>query len=160
MIIALTGTPGTGKTRLSKGLAKKLEFKLLNLNYFIKREKLYSGYDSQRRTYIADLNKIQKFVNKKVNKENYIIDSHISHLLKVDKVIVLRCNPDILKKVLENMEAELIGVISQEARQTNKKVYDYDTTNKSITKSIKQITKLLKTKGNKSIDWLTCLKQK
>jgi adenylate kinase len=168
MLIALSGTPGCGKTSVSKRLAKKLDFKLLTLNYFIKREKLYSGYDKKRKTYIADLKKIQKFVDKKI-KNNYIIDSHMSHLLKVDKVIVLRCEPEELKKrlkrkgwskkkILENIEAELIGIISSEARKKHKKVYDIDTTNKSINLIINKIIKLLKIKGNKPIDWLTCLK--
>ncbi len=128
MIIALTGTPGCGKTTLSKLLAKRTGFNLLDLNKKIKKEKLYSGYDKKRRTSIVDPVKIRRFVNRETKTGNWIIDSHLSHFLDVDLVIVLRCKPQELKKRLEikkwkkekireNVEAELVGVISYEARK-------------------------------------------
>lgn len=152
-MIALTGTPGTGKTNVAKILKDK--FTVIDLNKIIKKEKLYSGYDRKRKTYIADLKKIEKFL-RKINKENLIIDSHLSHLLPknlIDIVIVLRCEPEELKKRLkrkrwnknktqENYEAELIGLISFEAKK-HKKVLEIDTTNKKPEKVAKIIERLL-----------------
>jgi adenylate kinase len=134
MRISLTGTPGTGKTRLSKILAKRTKFKILYLNKAVKKHKLYSGYDKERKTYIADMRKVTNFVKKKTKEGNWIIDSHLSHLLSpkiIDKVIVLRCDPKILeerlkrknwnnKKIQENVEAEMIGLIAWEARKHKK----------------------------------------
>lgn len=168
MIIALTGTPGCGKTTLSKLLAKKLGFNLLELNKKIKEKKLYSGYDKKRGTYIIDPTKVRRFVNRETKKEDWIIDSHLSHFLNVDFVIVLRCNPEELKKRLkikkwkkdkieENVEAELIGVISYEARKKHKLVFDVDTTGKGVNKVVETIEDILKRKGDKyksAINWI------
>ena len=40
------------------------------------------------------------------HRSDIVIDSHISHLLDVDKVIVLRCHPNELKQRLKNREYE------------------------------------------------------
>ncbi len=88
-MIALTGTPGCGKTSISKKLAKNLDYELIDLNKMIKKNKLYDKYDKKFDTYVVDIKKIK---NLKFPKKS-IIDSHLSHFLKADKVIVLRCDP-------------------------------------------------------------------
>jgi adenylate kinase len=167
MIIAITGTPGCGKSTVSKALNKKLKYILVDLNKAIKENKVYSGYDRKRKSYIVDIKKLSKFF-KKIKKGNMIIDSHLSHYLPMDIVIVLRCQPKELdrrmktkkwgkEKRRENFEAELIGLISYEARQCNKKVYDIDTTDGRINRIINDILKVLNGKGNKfarPMDWL------
>lgn len=134
MIIAITGTPGVGKSRLSKVLSKNLGFNVLHLNREIKRHRLYSGYDKKRKTYIADMKKVDKFVKNLTSKGDWIIDSHLSHLLPtklVDKVIVLRCDIKELErrlkkkrwnkaKIQENIEAEMVDVISYESKKHKK----------------------------------------
>jgi len=163
MIIALTGTPGCGKTTISKKLSKKYE--IVDLNKMIKDKKLYDSYDRKRKTYIVDVKKIDKYI--KNLKGNVIIDSHLSHLLNhIDLVIVLRCKPNILEsrlkkkkwndcnKIRENVEAEMISLISWEARQRYKKVFDVDTS-KSL--GINTIERIINGKGAKykrQIDWL------
>ncbi|MCD6477047.1 MAG: adenylate kinase family protein [Candidatus Aenigmarchaeota archaeon] len=160
-IIAITGTPGTGKSSIAKDLAKKLNYKLIDLNDIIIKQKLYSGYDRKMRSYVVDINKIKnlKFEN------NVIIEGHLSHFLKVDKVIVLRCKPEELEKRLkrrkyskekikQNVESELIGIITWEARKYNKVVYDIDTAKKTKRQVLNTIIKYLKTRrSNKIIDW-------
>lgn len=149
MRIALTGTPGTGKTTLSRLLAKKTKFRVLYLNKAVVRYKLYSGYDRERKTYVADIKKINDFVKKRTKKGDWIIDSHLSHLLSpkiIDKVIVLRCDTKELerrlrrkhwskKKIEENVEAEMIGVIAWEARK-HKIVLEVDATKPKAIKKI------------------------
>ena len=162
MIIALTGTPGCGKTTISKKLSKKYE--IIDLNKMIKSKKLYDSYDRKRKTYVVDVKKIDKYV--KGLKGDVIIDSHLSHLLNhIDLVIVLRCKPSILEKRLknkkwnkekirENIEAEMIGLISWEARQRYKKVFDVDTSKSS---GIRTIERIINGKGAKykiQINWL------
>ena len=46
-MIALTGTPGTGKSSIAKKLAKKLGYELIDLNDVIKKKKLYEKYDKE-----------------------------------------------------------------------------------------------------------------
>ena len=48
MIIAVSGSPGTGKTTVAKELAKKLKYKYLDVNALIKERGLSSGHDDVR----------------------------------------------------------------------------------------------------------------
>jgi len=163
MKVAITGTPGTGKSHLSKKLAKKLGYTLIELNEVIKKEKLYDCYDRSRRTYVTDIKKIKRHF-KNLDKD-VIIDSHLSHYLNVDIVIVLRCEPDKLRrrlirkkwnkaKIEENVEAEMISLISWEARQRHKKVFDVDTSNNKALSVMERIIKGKGTKYKKQINWL------
>ncbi len=145
-VIAITGTPGTGKSSAAR-ILKKRGFAVIALNSEIKRHKLYSGYDKKRKNYVADFGKMEEFLKKELVAEKYhnrkvIIDSHLSHFLPsslISTVIVLRCEPAALEKRLkkkgwnswkirENAEAEIIGLIEYEARKKHKKVFVVDTT--------------------------------
>ncbi len=144
MRIAITGTPGTGKTTCSKGITGRCE--ILHLNDIMKEKKLYQGFDEERQTLIADIEAIEKELD---GKDNIVIDSHISHLLNVDKVIVLRCHPkelkkrlerrvyseeiDIKKSIEENTSAEALDVILVESIEIHgeDKVYEIDGTRKT-----------------------------
>tara|TARA_A100001037_G_C15151455_1_gene639545 strand:- start:1468 stop:2004 length:537 start_codon:yes stop_codon:yes gene_type:complete len=143
MRIAITGTPGTGKTTCSKNITQGCE--ILHLNDIIKEKKLYQGFDENRQTLIADIKAIEKHLD---GKDNIVIDSHISHLLEVDKVIVLRCHPielkkrlegreyneeiDIEKSIEENVKAESLDVILVESVEIHgeSRVYEIDGTGK------------------------------
>ena len=152
MRIAITGTPGTGKTTCSKGITGKYE--ILHLNEIIKEKKLYQGFDEERQTLIADVDAIEKELD---GKDNIVIDSHISHLLNVDKVIVLRCHPkelkrrlkgrtyregvDIERSIEENTRAEALDIILVESIeiQGENKVYEIDGTGRAPEEIIQEI---------------------
>lgn len=158
-VIALTGTPGTGKSSATKILEKK-GFAAIELNSEIKKRRLYSSYDRKRKTHVADFGKIEKFLKKELKKyknKKVIIDSHLSHLLPasiVNAVIVLRCSPNDLEKRLEkkgwdkgkireNIEAEIIGLIEYEARKRHRKVFVIDSTKLTAEQVAKKIGRLL-----------------
>ena len=69
MIIGITGTPGCGKTFLSKKLfkdlkSKNLKVELINLTSYVKDKKLLESYDSKDKTYDVDVTKLSKsFIN-------------------------------------------------------------------------------------------------
>jgi len=167
-MIAISGVPGTGKTEISKLLSKKLNYKLVSINEFAEELDAFIGYDKKMESRILDMNKLKKEIKKL--KGNIILEGHTSHLFPVDVVIVLRCNPEILKKrlekrfpsnrlkVQENLEAEILGVITSEAIMNNKKVYEIDTSEKSVEQSVNDILKILKGKTDEfkigKIDWL------
>jgi len=168
MKIAISGVPATGKTEISKFLSKKLNYKLVPINELAEELDAFTGYDKKMESKILDITKLKKEIKKL--KGNVIIEGHTSHLFPVDMIIVLRCNPEILKKRLKkkfpsnplkiqvNMEAEILGVITSEAVMNNKKVYEIDTTNKSVEESVDGILKILKGETEKfkvgEIDWL------
>ena len=174
MIVALSGTPGTGKTSVSN-LLKEKEYAVISINEVAFENNFVVGIDEKRDSKIIDIDKVNDYI-----KEHYkttditIIEGHSSHLLKdVDKVIILRCHPTELKKRLkskgwkndkikENVEAETIDVILCEATEVHpaNHLFEIDTTHKKIESIASSIIEILnnsfepRTKYNiGTIDW-------
>lgn len=143
MIIAITGTPGVGKTTVSRIVKEKLEGCLIDINELVEKEHLYNGIDAEKGYKIVELEELfNKLDDLTIDKSfNIIIEGHLSHLYRgCDSVIVLRAHPDILRermdvknwdesKISENIEAEIIGVCSYEAYEIHgEKANEIDTT--------------------------------
>ena len=177
-IILLTGTPGCGKTLIGKKLAKNLEGLFIDIPVLIKKKKLFSYYDRKYRSYIIDLKKLKKELNKiyKMEEKKIIISSHFPiHIPKekLCKIIVLRCNPLILikrlkkrnypyRKIRDNIISELIDLVYYEAIKCygKKMVFQLDVSNKKINEIIREISLIL-LKNNKQyiIDWIASLEK-
>ncbi|MGC8686876.1 MAG: adenylate kinase family protein [Thermoplasmata archaeon] len=151
MIICISGTPGTGKTYLSS----RFNSNVINLNDFSKRNGCTKGYDRKRKSEIVNVECLKK---KLKNVDNIILEGHYAHLLKCNIVIILRTSPKILKKRLiergydlqkiqENLEAEALGIITQEALKMNENVYEIDTTSLDIDVIMNEIRKILNGEG-------------
>ena len=82
-IICVTGSVASGKTTISKKLAKSLNFKYIDITELVKKNKIYDGYDKKNKCYIVDTKKLNKFLIKLISnsKKSLIIDSHLSHYL-------------------------------------------------------------------------------
>ena len=65
--IIVTGTPGTGKTTLSKNLAERLNFHYLDVNLIIKKYGLSEGYDKKRKTKIIDVKRLNWALIKEIS---------------------------------------------------------------------------------------------
>jgi len=107
------------------------------------------------------------------HKGTVIIDGHYAHDYKpkIDEVIVfvLRRAPWVLydeleqrgydeKKVWANIESEMMGICSNEARENHDMVCEIDTTGlplKEITTSIRRIIEEKDSCPTEQIDWLT-----
>ena len=103
------------------------------------------------------------------NHPNTIFEGHIAHFLKnIDKIIVLRCHPNELKnrlssrnysdeKIRENMEAEALNIICEEAIESydEKNVFEIDTSTMTIEESIEKLKNIMNgnIKSNKRIDY-------
>lgn len=165
MKIAITGTPGTGKTTIAKKLADTTDLKYVSINELAKENDCISGRDDERAADIIDIGCLTKIVDEM---DNCILDGHVSHLFDVTKVIVLRTEPNVLKqrlkkkgwpddKINENCEAEYIGIIAVEARNKNNTVLDINTTHAGPDEITNTLTKLCfdaDIKKFEQIDWI------
>ena len=146
MIIALTGTPGTGKTSVSKVLEKNF-FYVVDLNKIAVKKSFVLGNDKVRNSKIVDIERLNEYINNFYsNNKTVFVEGHLSHLLKsVDKVIVLRCSPKELRnrlyykgwnedKIRENVEAEILDIILCESVEIHyeNNIFEIDTTGNSV----------------------------
>ena len=156
MIIALTGTPGTGKTLVGQTL-KKQGYRVVDLNKLAVEKNFVVGVDEERQSKIVDTEKLDRYVREKFSNEKLtILEGHLSHLLgSVDKIIILRCHPRVLKKRLfnkgwsgkkidENVESEILDIILCETleKHPGEHVFEIDTTHRStdgVAECVKEI---------------------
>jgi adenylate kinase len=126
-VIVVTGTPGTGKTKFSKTLAKEVGAAYLPLTEYVTKNRLYLGIDRRRASKIIDLNRTRKNIRGLLARSPglVVIDTHVPvgvvDRRAVKQVFVLRCHPRILKKRLrakgwnhrkiqENLLAEILDI--------------------------------------------------
>jgi len=153
MRVAVTGTPGTGKTSAVEALETSdagvpNDLEVVHLNEAIEPEGLYEEHDEERDSYVVDFEAISAFLD---GREEVLIESHLAHHLDVDRVIVLRCAPEELERrleargeanpekaesaasIAENAESEALDVILAEAvdRHGRDAVYEIETTDRS-----------------------------
>lgn len=177
MITAISGTPGIGKTSVAKILAKKMNASYISLSVLVKEKKVRSIYDKKRKTCAVSVSDLQEAASRKIKKsrkniiKNVIIDGHLSHLLKADVAVILRCNPAELRKRMakkrwseakmrENLIAEILGAASIEAMEKygKSKVVEIDTSKKTPAEAAALIEEILNNHARRKkyaprIDW-------
>ena len=147
--VAVTGTPGTGKTTATdllagNGAADGLDCEVLHLNDAIRDNGLYESEDAERGSLVADMDALAEWVDDRVAASEapvVILESHLAHHLDADRVAVLRCAPEELEsrltergddaaKASENAESEALDLVLSEAvaRHGPEHVYEIDTT--------------------------------
>jgi len=177
------GTPGVGKTAISRNLAEKIKAIHIDLGELVKREGLIAGADKERKTLIVDKTKlskrVQEIIKQQKGKRNIIIDGHYATDIvppkDVTKVIVLRRHPQELKQMMEkrgfknrklweNLAAEILDICLYDAIKAcgTEKVCEIDVTVKNVKEAVDDIISVLN--GNKPcmikiVDWLGQLEQ-
>ena len=146
MIVALSGTPGTGKTSVSI-LLQDLGYEVISLNEIAFKKGFINGFDKKRKSNLLDIKKINNYIKNNFKNDNIVfVEGHLSHWLKcADRVIILRCHPDELRKrlafkgwseekVQENVHAEILDVILIETLDVHSEehIFEIDTTGKSV----------------------------
>jgi len=134
--VAVTGTPGTGKTTATT----LLDDSVIHLNELIREAGLWTERDTDRDSLVADLDAVREAVGEWTG----VAESHLAHHLDADRVVVLRCHPDVLEdrlrergasetKAVENAESEALDVILSEAveRHGPDAVYEVDTSDRT-----------------------------
>ena len=138
-ILGITGSPGTGKKSVAPMVAEKLGMQCLSLNDLARSYHLVRGTSGE-----VDAGKLRSRLRRGLPRDAvvhghllpYVVDARL-----VSKVVVLRCEPGALKerlsargyepdKIIEDVEAELIGVVSSDAFDTygKEKTWEVDTT--------------------------------
>lgn len=149
-IIFISGTPCTGKTTISEKLSEKLNWELVKINDLAISNNLVLGIDEDKGYKIIDVDALNDLLLKIISEhENLIVEGHLSHLCSgADKLIVLRCRPEILKerlalrnysssKINENLEAEAMGVCSAESLDIyDNNVYELDVSDLAIGEAV------------------------
>ncbi|WP_134672180.1 adenylate kinase family protein [Halorussus marinus] len=139
MSVAVTGTPGTGKTSAVEALDTDLD--VVHLNELIREADLWTERDADRDSLVADLDAVRERL---AGREELLVESHLAHNLDVDRVVVLRCHPEELRrrltergeadeKAAENAESEALDVILSEAVAEHgiENVYEIETTDRT-----------------------------
>lgn len=150
MKILISGTPGTGKTKVAEILAKKLKFSLIKVNDFALKHNLIEGKDKKRNASIVNESRLKNEIRKL--KGDFVIEGHLAHFCDGDIIIILRTEPKELikrlkakkwpyKKIQENMDAERMEIILEEAKKLHDNVIVIDTTNKKAEQAANEIIK-------------------
>ena len=158
MLVALSGTPGTGKTAVSDLLQKK-GYLVISLNEIAIKNSFISGIDKKRNSKILDIKRLNEYIYKNYASGDLVfIEGHAAHFLNsAEKVILLRCRPKKLKKrlekkgwneekVKENIEAESLDVILCETVEyfPEDSIFEIDTSNKTIESISESIVEIIK----------------
>jgi len=184
-IIIITGTPGTGKTSLSDLVCKELGCKLFKTNKFIIDNEFFDEWDEERDTPIINHEKIKEFflnfIKELPENARIIVEGHYFDFIPkklVNKIIILRSYPSVLKerlenrgynqsKINENVQAEILGNIMGLILEIYDQIplFQLDTSHIDIEESKNLILNFLQdkissTKVSDYIDWLPILEEK
>ena len=132
MLVALTGTPGTGKSSASIVLSER-GYKVTTV------EELAKKHDAGMREegcLVVDIEALSDCISD-MPERDLLIEGHLAHHLPNDICIVLRAHPDLIIKRLKergydeettmaNTEAEAIDVILVEALENCDSVFEVD----------------------------------
>ena len=159
--IAVTGTPGTGKTTFCSAS----NHRATTVEEIAETHGCLGEVEDDGAAPID----VEKLISTVVWSDDnpLLIDGHLSHLLPVDAIILIRCHPSVLRKRLserdysqtkidENVECELIGVIAAEC--LDKPCLELDSAigiDAMITNTERWITDGFKPRRpNEGIDWI------
>ena len=169
--LALTGTPGVGKTTISSFLTNE-GLQVISVESLAEKLGCIDAEDPVDRARPIDV--VEMCSQLKTDWSNSpivstVIDGHLSHLLPVDCYIIVRCNPSVLRgrledrgyteqKIRQNLEWEIIGGAWNEV-SSGLPVIELDATSGPIEGKVKRIMQWM-TDGFKPdrpaspIDWI------
>ncbi|MGC8580811.1 MAG: adenylate kinase family protein [Thermoplasmata archaeon] len=154
MRVGITGTPGVGKSTVLNAIDTKMN--KVHLSDWARE--FYRSSNEEIEVCIDDM------VSYFSSYDNTIFEGHLAHYLPLDKVIVLRCDPVLLKerymsrqypnkKIIDNLECEALDLILIESINIHgkEKIYEYDTTKKTIKEVGDYIQSVIDGKANPQV---------
>jgi adenylate kinase len=161
MQLLITGTPGTGKTTVSKQLAAKLGYAYLNeMDFSVKNQ--IGAWDTTENELVVPLDKLETALEKELKKQKKtVLEGHLlcEITLPVDLVIVLTVNPELLEtrletkqykaeKLMDNLFCEGIEYCKKHAERNYSKARVVAIKNeKDINETLSNIMELLQERG-------------
>lgn len=160
MNILITGTPGTGKSSVSKIVAKHFKLKVINEKEFAKKKGI-GKFDKKEKELQIPLKSLQKELNSTLAKGNVLVEGHLlcEIKLKVDFAVLLWANPDTLLsrllkrkysavKVFDNVFAEMNGYCKKQLHKNypKSKIIEAESAN-----NIKQTAQIIIREINKRL---------
>jgi adenylate kinase len=136
--VALTGTPGVGKTTLA-AVAARHGWTVVDVKAWAREQGCVVAYDEEDQAEVIDVKKLGRRMPKG---DRVLLEGHLSHLLPVDVAWVVRCDPHVLRprlvargyktaKVVENLEAEALDIVLSEALDHAPRVLQRDGTRRT-----------------------------
>lgn len=135
MLVAITGTPGVGKSTVSKILRK--DHNVIDIHSYAEEHGLFEEFDEEAGSFDVDVDKLSDSLQSQRGEGITFMDGHLSHFVDCDAIIVMRCDPRKIKerlsergyddaKILENVQAEVLDVILCEAVDSGIDTYEID----------------------------------
>ena len=130
--ILITGTPGTGKTTMVQALTSQLpSLRAVDIGKLVEDKQLHTGWDEEYQSYVLDEDRLLDELEDEMQPGGVIVEYHGADLFPerwYDLVLVLRADTSVLytrlesrgyteKKLSDNVEAEIMQVILDEARE-------------------------------------------
>ena len=106
--LALTGTPGAGKTTIASLLAD-VGYQVETMEEIAERFGCIDDVDSQDGARPIDIDDLNAKIHSEWKNDpikSIVVDGHLSHFLPVDCVVILRCSPSVLRKRLTGRSYE------------------------------------------------------
>ena len=169
--LVITGTPGTGKSTIGRLLSRKLGIEFLDVGRLVKEEGLFLYRDERRGSVVVNPDLVLDRLVEILGDSDMILETLYPGVIPprlVQRVVVLRCDPLILRyrleermgyeRALENAMAEALGVVSAEAYShfPESKIVEVDTTMGGPESNCIKILRLLQSDhgAQKRISWL------
>ncbi len=163
--VALTGTPGVGKSSVARHLPRTLRA--------VEVGELARSLGAARgrgRAVTVDLAALRRALARRPSGEGpEVVVGHLAHLLAVREVILLRCHPTELERRLRaarrgratdrraNYVSEATDAILLEALATRRPVFEIDTTGRSARAIAREVASRVRRGGPPrygTVDWL------
>jgi adenylate kinase len=180
--ILVTGTPGTGKTTVSRLLATELRACYVNPKNLLRRKGIDYTYDEKRKTRTISLAKLRNALSEHAAQAAHglVIDTHIApeigNLPRLVRATVLRCDPVVLQrrlerkgwskpKINENVQAEIFDICLWDAVKNYgwNKIVELDSTDNTPSQVVRLIMRDMhkrRIQGKPRVNWLLSLKRK
>jgi adenylate kinase len=161
--VALTGTPGVGKT----SVARRLGLDVVELGAWA----LAGGWARRReRRLVVDLPALSRAFRRLDGMAGHdVYVGHLAHLLPIRDAVVLRCHPLELARRLArarrgsavdrtgNVAAEALDIVLSEALDLRRRVWEIDTTGRTVDAVAAEVRQRIARRGPAQVgrvDWL------